>query len=78
MKNYCTLRPVAVRVQARIWKYDILRFLGTHGPGPIGQGPWAGPMGPGLGPGGRGSGRLETGGVRAAEPPHPFLLHFSE
>ena len=44
MKDYCTLRPLVVRVQARMyifWKFDILKYLGTHGPGPIGQGPWA-------------------------------------
>ena len=49
MKDYCTLRPLVVRVQARMfifWKFDILKFLGTHGPGPMGQGrmgqgPWA-------------------------------------
>ena len=44
MKDYCTLRPLVVRVQARMfifWKFDILVFLGTHGPGPMGQGPWA-------------------------------------
>ena len=42
MKDYCTLRPLVVRVQARMfifWKFDILKFLGTHGPGPMG--PWA-------------------------------------
>ena len=79
MKDYCTLRPLVVRVQARMfifWKFDILKFLGTHGPGPMGQGPWAGPMGPGLGPGGRGSGRLETGGVGGRSPPTHFCCIF--
>ena len=54
MKDYCTLRPLVVRVQARMfifWKFDILKFLGTHGAGPMGQGPWARAHGPGPGPG---------------------------
>ena len=79
MKDYCTLRPLVVRVQARMfifWKFDILVFWG-----PMGQGPWdrahgPGPMGPGLGPGGRGSGRLETGGVGGRSPPTHFCCIF--
>ena len=33
MKDYCTLRPLVVRVQARMyifWKFDILGFLGNR------------------------------------------------
>ena len=68
MKDYCTLRPLVVRVQARMfifWKFDILGFWGTHGPGPMGPGP-----------GGRDSGRLETGGVGGRSPPTHFCCIF--